>query len=357
MKKLLFVALFAVSSVVHAAGITITTLPATPLIEPTKHGQALNFDLLIDNGTSAPIELTEVVMSVLDAKGNVVHQRRLWSNGDSISTIPNRKAEAGEKLVVFNPFPELDPELALSRLRYDLTFDDATVASVTVAPKVYKTKTNLTLPLHARVLVHDGHDFYSHHRRLDITGGMTTALGITSNPFRYAYDFIVVDEKGEMVHGSGEKNEDYLSFGTPVLTTGDGVVVAAENGRADNTKTVRVPMSKEEFLKNPMISSGNYVILDHGNGEFSLFAHMKHGTVTVKAGDRVKQGQTLGVIGWSGDAIFPHLHYQLQSSAGFTEGLPSAFRDVKRLVGASWAPVPSGHVDTGDVVRSTRPAR
>lgn len=354
MKKYAAAVVFAVTSLAHGA-ITVTTLPQTPLIEPAKHGQALNFDLIVTNDTAAPIELTEVVMSVLGANGTLIHQRRLWQNGDSISTLPNRTAAAGAKLVIFNPFAELDPELDLETLRYDLTFDDKTVASVTVHPRLYKTKTNLTLPLRGRVLVHDGHDYYAHHRRLDITGPMTTAVGIKENPFRYSYDFIVVDEKGEMLHGSGEKNEDYLSFGAPVLATGDGVVVSARNDMQDNTKSVRVPMSKEDFLKNPLIFAGNAVIVDHGNGELSLFAHMKQGSVRVKAGDRVKQGEKIGEVGFSGDAIFPHLHYQLQSSAGFTEGLPSAFRNVKRLTGASWSAVPSGHVDTGDVVTpSTR---
>ena len=91
-----------------------------------------------------------------------------------------------------------------------------------------------------------------------------------------------------------------------------------------------------------------------GNGEFSVLAHMKQGSVTVKAGDRVKRGQKIGELGASGDSMFPHLHYQLQRDAKTGEGLPSYFRDFRRLTGKSWVRVKRGHVDTGDVVESAR---
>jgi murein DD-endopeptidase MepM/ murein hydrolase activator NlpD len=40
---------------------------------------------------------------------------------------------------------------------------------------------------------------------------------------------------------------------------------------------------------------------------------MKPGSVLVRSGDRVKQGQQVGAIGFAGDSIFPHLHYSLMS--------------------------------------------
>jgi hypothetical protein len=58
-------------------------------------------------------------------------------------------------------------------------------------------------------------------------------------------------------------------------------------------------------------------------------------------------------MGFSGDAITVHLHYQLQSDTKFGEGLPAHFRDVRRLVGAKWVPSRTGFVDSGDVVQGT----
>lgn len=73
--------------------------------------------------------------------------------------------------------------------------------------------------------------------------------------------------------------------------------------------------------------TGNHVILDHGNGEFSFLAHLKQGSVAVKVGDRVKPGDKLGLCGNSGNTSEPHLHYHLQTTAKFGagEGLPAQF--------------------------------
>ena len=54
---------------------------------------------------------------------------------------------------------------------------------------------------------------------------------------------------------------------------------------------------------------GNYVTVDHGDGWQSLYAHC--GTVYVKAGDTVRQGQKLALVGATGLATGPHLHFEL----------------------------------------------
>ena len=54
---------------------------------------------------------------------------------------------------------------------------------------------------------------------------------------------------------------------------------------------------------------GNCVVIDHGNSEFSLLAHMQEGSVTVKVGDQVVAGQVIGKLGNSGSSFGPHLHY------------------------------------------------
>lgn len=333
--------------------LTITALPPTPLVETTKSGQALNFDFLLENTTGEKLELTEVEASVLGTDGTLITQRRLGGNGASIATLPQRELAPGAKMVVFNPFAEFESDIPLQTIRYDFNFDDKHRASITVKPQIYALRANLILPVPGRVFVHDGHDFYSHHRRLDVTGGMTTALGIKSNMTRYAYDFTVVDEKGAMHRGDGMKNEDWPSFGAPVVAPADGIVVKAARDRPDGSKAQRAPLDREAVMKNVFEIMGNHAVIDHGNGEFSLLAHMKQGTVTVKPGDRVKQGQKLGEIGCSGDAMFPHLHYQLQRDDYLGEGLPSYFRDYQRFTGPSWVTVKRGHVDTGDIVRST----
>ena len=56
-------------------------------------------------------------------------------------------------------------------------------------------------------------------------------------------------------------------------------------------------------------SYGNYVVISHGPGNTTLYAHMS--SRSVKAGDQVSQGQVIGVTGCTGISSGPHLHYEI----------------------------------------------
>lgn len=200
--------------------------------------------------------------------------------------------------------------------------------------------------------MHDGHDLLAHHRRLDITGGMTTHFGITANFMRYAHDFTIADAQGKLFRTDGAKPEDWYGYGAPVFATGDGVVVEATDGMRDNVKGGPPPFTQEQIMQNLKLFLGNHVVIDHGNGEYSLFAHLRQGSVRVKPGQRIAAGAQLGGMGMSGDAFLVHLHYQLQSGPGFEEGLPAYFGQLRAKTGAGWSPVFTGPVDSGDVVEA-----
>jgi murein DD-endopeptidase MepM/ murein hydrolase activator NlpD len=133
---------------------------------------------------------------------------------------------------------------------------------------------------------------------------------------RFAYD-ILVTRDGRSFTGDGSRNEDYYAFGREVLAPGDGVVIDAGDGADDNPPGTRRP-------EQPL---GNYVVISHENGEHSLLAHLKKGSVRVRVGDRVARGDVLGLCGNSGNTTEPHIHYHLQTTpkpfAG--EGLPVRF--------------------------------
>lgn len=78
-------------------------------------------------------------------------------------------------------------------------------------------------------------------------------------------------------------------------------------------------------------------MIDHGNGEFSAMGHLKQGSILVKPGDRVRQGQVIAQMGRSGmGSGLIHVHYQLQDRSDLfnSEALPFRFDNV-RAAGAT----------------------
>ncbi|GAB3046864.1 M23 family metallopeptidase [Virgibacillus ainsalahensis] len=126
---------------------------------------------------------------------------------------------------------------------------------------------------------------------------------------RYAYDFLIMNENSTY-EGDPTKNESYYAFGKEYLAPADGTVVKVENDVEDN---------KPVGEMNEESSMGNYVILDHGNEEYSYLAHFKYQSIEVKEGDEVKQGELLGIVGNSGNSSEPHIHFHVADSADPTD--------------------------------------
>jgi hypothetical protein len=77
--------------------------------------------------------------------------------------------------------------------------------------------------------------------------------------------------------------------GTTIQATGDGKVIRVENKR---------------------LGYGRSVVIDHGFGYETLYAHMQ--SVDVKKGEKVKKGQAIGTVGSTGTSTAPHLHYEVK---------------------------------------------
>ncbi len=138
---------------------------------------------------------------------------------------------------------------------------------------------------------------------------------------RYALDLLIY-RGNQTFKGDALKNESYFAWATPVLAPADGVVVTVENRIADN-----VP---GQIQLGSLY--GNHVIIDHGNSEFSLLAHMQSGSVTVKPGQQINAGEVIGKTGNSGMSTEPHVHYQLMDHADWKKahGLPLQFTQMLR---------------------------
>lgn len=62
-------------------------------------------------------------------------------------------------------------------------------------------------------------------------------------------------------------------------------------------------------------SYGNYVKINHENGFYTLYSHLKYGSVCVGVGQRVNQGQVIGFMGNTGRASGIHTHFEIRTSS------------------------------------------
>lgn len=61
-------------------------------------------------------------------------------------------------------------------------------------------------------------------------------------------------------------------------------------------------------------SYGNYVKIKHPDGYYTLYAHLKYGSIKVKLGDKVKEKQVIGYMGATGTAYGGHLHFEVRNT-------------------------------------------
>ena len=66
-----------------------------------------------------------------------------------------------------------------------------------------------------------------------------------------------------------------------------------------------------EFAGRGRDHLGRKVVIDHGNGYHTVYAHLAK--VRTRRGRRVLRGEVIGAVGKSGRATGPHLHYEVHS--------------------------------------------
>lgn len=105
---------------------------------------------------------------------------------------------------------------------------------------------------------------------------------------------------GNGIGSSNHKGVDIcnVSYSSKIYATKSGKVLIAS-----------MPYSDKDGGKS---GYGNYVVIDHGGGMSTLYAHMS--IVKVSVGQYVSQGDVIGVTGNTGASTGPHLHYEVHST-------------------------------------------
>lgn len=146
---------------------------------------------------------------------------------------------------------------------------------------------------------------------------------------RYAYDLVCLNTKGT---GFSRRTlfrqfaffvsaSDFCAWNEPVFAAYSGEVMASEDGWHDRLRVNALwQMIRASFLQGaPQPSDlrpllGNYVLIQ-GEVGVALYAHLRKGSVLVRKGQSVEEGETIARVGNSGNSTMPHLHFHVMDRA------------------------------------------
>ncbi len=182
------------------------------------------------------------------------------------------------------------------------------------------------------------------HRRV-----LYTVDGHARLPGRFAMDFLGVDANGKTYRGKGERPSDYFGYGADVLAVSDGVIVAS---RDDFVEPATLAAAPERIAIGD--ATGVYVVLDIGSSRFAFYEHLQPG-LAVKIGQKVRRGDRLGRLGFTGQASSPHLHFHVANAVAplAAEGMPyhltsyrllGHYNSIMEFGEKPWQPLPAPRV-------------
>lgn len=178
---------------------------------------------------------------------------------------------------------------------------------------------------------------YAGHR-IDSTSAIRFISPIDATPNATVFLGAYVDhasDKGRLDYTcdtktyDGHRGTDLLLRNLTVQDSGVRVVAAAAG---------RVTRVEDGFSDRNTTSGfggfGNHVVVEHGPRLETIYAHLRRQSVSVAVGDEVIPGQTLGLVGSSGNSNWPHLHFEVRDAgsshdpyAGPCNGDPGRWRE------------------------------
>jgi murein DD-endopeptidase MepM/ murein hydrolase activator NlpD len=179
-------------------------------------------------------------------------------------------------------------------------------------------------------------------------------------PEEFALDIAKIGESGISHKGDGTRFNDYYAYGADVLAAANGRVTSVASDQPEDPSAMQLPNESQEayftrlqkeqaerLAKGLTAIAGNYVMIDHGKNEYSLYAHLQPGSVRVHIGDQVKAGDVIGKLGSSGNSTEPHLHFHVCDKPDplMCAGIPVNFSNIT----IQWADLPRP-IQSGDVV-------
>lgn len=114
-------------------------------------------------------------------------------------------------------------------------------------------------------------------------------------------------------------NRQYTYQGRLIKDFHRGVDLVAEpNNRNEEILAFEDGVVTSVQKTGKQYGTGCYVRIKHSNGYYTLYYHLKSGSIVVNKGDKVKRGQKIAVIGTTGQSTGVHLHFQIDKGSSST---------------------------------------
>lgn len=333
-------------------------IPAAPMPVTIAGKRQLGYELHVTNFRPFDVELLRV--DVIDAgNGNRLANlsgsqlaERLSRVGTQVEGAERQRIVAGGRTILYLWLP-LDATAATpTKLKHSIELDlvrpsGRERAAISDVSCVVRTEQPVVLDMPLR-----GGPWVALYDPMMLGGHRTsiyTLDGRARIPARFAIDWVKLAEDATRAAGDPSIVANWHGYGSEVLAVADGAIVDAvddmQEGATLPEATGPIPLES---------ASGNYVTLDLGAGRYAFYEHLKHGSIKVKRGDRVKRGDVIALLGNSGSSSSgPHLHFHVADSSSelAAEGIPYVFRNFAVLgafdeidgftTGERWKPFPA----------------
>lgn len=321
--------------------LTVSTRPSKIFVDIRGDDATWLYHLTVKNPNDGEVEITQVQVKYASGEKTVEEVKLDAEMLKQLTKEKSNRIAAKGQLDLPDNAEHRKADAKIDGLEYQIVFrlgERAYHQTYKIPLVTFQQKSRLMLPFNGIWRVAQGHDVLESHRQ-------------SADGQSFAYDFIFevngqdrVDPREAAARARRLRRarpaarkpgkllaEDFYAFGRKVLAPAAGKIVRAVKAEPDRAPTLtRLPLTSPP-KSNPYKILGNYLVIDHGNGEFSLLAHLKKDSLQVKVGDVVKQGQFVAECGNSGNSTQPHLHYQLMDGPDHfaSHGLPSKFSNYR----------------------------
>jgi hypothetical protein len=153
---------------------------------------------------------------------------------------------------------------------------------------------------------------------------------------RYAYDLGIhqlVNGNLQSYDGDPNQNTSFFCWGKPIRAAFGGTVVHVEHSHPDNNGFL---FDHDE--------GNNEIIIQHPNGLYTRYAHMRQGSAVVAVGQVVAAGTKIAEVGNAGSSSEPHLHFHAfrVDNTGRVAAVPTVINGLTSLNGVGLAGIPKG---------------